>query len=321
MNTAGKLTAFGVALAMTGVAGWSVGSIVGPVVTTASAEAHGTDHGTGHGDTKPSEDLPTGLWSSSGGYTLTPAAPALAGAASQRYEFTVVGPDGAVVIAFDQAHDKRMHLIVVRRDTAAFQHVHPTMAPNGTWAVPLNLSLSGAYRVYADFHPSGGEAVVLGVDLDVAGDYQPKSYPQSTVAKVDDYEVRLDGDLVPGQSSKLTLTVVRNGREVTDLQPYLGAYGHLVALRGGDLAYLHVHPDGAPGDGKTPAGPNVTFFTEVPSVAGYRLFFDFQHEGKVRTAEFAIGSTGYVARDVPTPPAPQAPAPTESDGHGHGHGG
>src|SRR5438477_3662407 len=48
------------------------------------------------------------------------------------------------------------------------------------------------------------------------------------------------------------------------LQPYLGAYGHLVALRDGDLAYLHVHPDGAPGDGRTAAGPDVVFHAEVP---------------------------------------------------------
>lgn len=42
---------------------------------------------------------------------------------------------------------------------------------------------------------------------------------------------------------------------VTDLKPYVGAFGHLVALRAGDLAYLHVHPDGAPGDGRTAPGP------------------------------------------------------------------
>ena len=46
----------------------------------------------------------------------------------------------------------------------------------------------------------------------------------------------------PGQESELTLSVSRDGRPVTDLQPYLGAYGHLVVLRDGDLAYLHAHP-------------------------------------------------------------------------------
>ena len=84
---------------------------------------------------------------------------------------------------------------------------------------------------------------------------------------MDGYTVTLDGDLAPGQTSKLTLKVTKDGKPVTDLQPYLGAYGHLVALRAGDLAYLHVHPDGEPGDGKTTPGPDITFYAEVPSRA------------------------------------------------------
>ena len=89
-------------------------------------------------------------------------------------------------------------------------------------------------------------------------------YP-STSAVVDDYEVTLDGDLVAGEESELTLTVRRDGAPVTDLQPYLAAYGHLVALRDGDLAYLHVHPAGEPGDGTTEPGPGVTFYASAPS--------------------------------------------------------
>ena len=77
---------------------------------------------------------------------------------------------------------------------------------------------------------------------------------------------------------------------MTDLEPYLGAYGHLVALREGDLAYLHVHPE----DGD--AGPEVPFAVEVPSAGGYRLFFDFQHDGVVRTAELAVAATAGGAR-------------------------
>ena len=95
---------------------------------------------------------------------------------------------------------------------------------------------------------------------------------------------------------------------MTDLQPYLGAYGHLVALRAGDLAYLHVHPDGVPGDGVTAPGPDVTFWATAPSAGAYRLFLDFQHNGVVRTAEFTVQAT----------PAGGA-VPTTEDTHGHGN--
>jgi hypothetical protein len=104
---------------------------------------------------------------------------------------------------------------------------------------------------------------------------------------------------------------------VTDLQPYLAAYGHLVALREGDLAYLHVHPEGTPGDGKTAAGPGIGFVAEVPSAGGYRLFLDFQHDGVVRTAEFTVDTAGTPAT-TSAPTSATAPVEQQEEGHGHG---
>ena len=86
----------------------------------------------------------------------------------------------------------------------------------------------------------------------------------------------------------LTLSVSRGGKPVGDLQPYLGAYGHLVALRASDLAYLHVHPMGEAGDATTVSGPDVAFHTTFPSPGAYRLFLDFQHRDVVRTAAFTV---------------------------------
>ncbi|GAA0530841.1 hypothetical protein GCM10011581_28400 [Saccharopolyspora subtropica] len=291
MNAAGKLSAYGVALALVAGGGWGLGTAVGPLAGTTGARGaedagHGDSHsGTVAGTAQP--DQPAGLASSRGGYTLTPTDTTLAAGTTTPFSFRITGPTGQPMTQFEVEHDKRMHLIVVRRDTAGYQHVHPEMAPDGTWTVPLEVTRPGSYRAFADFTPTGGEPTTLGVDLAVAGDFQPVAYAPSRIADIDGYQVRLGGDLVTGTST-VTLTVTRDGREVTDLQPYLGAYGHLVALRAGDLAYLHVHPDGAPGDGRTRPGPTVTFHAEVPSAGTYRLFLDFQHEGQVRTAEFTV---------------------------------
>jgi hypothetical protein len=201
--------------------------------------------------------------------------------------FTVTGPDGAPVTAYDVEHEKQLHLIAVRRDLTGFQHVHPVLDPDtGAWTVPLDLS-PGAWRLLADFTPSGGPALVLGADLLVAGEFAPEALgADASTAGVDDYRVELDGEPTAGAETVLTLRVERDGAPVTDLQPYLGAYGHLVALRDGDLAYLHVHPDGAPGE--VPAGPEVVFHTEFPTAGRYRLFLDFRHGGVVRTAAFTV---------------------------------
>ncbi len=100
--------------------------------------------------------------------------------------------------------------------------------------------------MFADFKPSGADDLTLGSDLSVPGKVTvAEQRSDARVSMVDGYTVTLEGDLVPGEASEVTLGVVRDGQPVTDLEPYLGAYGHLVALRSGDLAYLHVHPDGS----------------------------------------------------------------------------
>jgi len=314
MNTTAKLFAYGVALALVASGAWAIGTAVGPIESAATNE--GATHGDTHSGTVAETaqvDLPAGLASSRGGYTLTPTSTTLTPGTINTFSFRIDGPDAKPVTRFDVAHEKRMHLIVVRRDTAGFQHIHPQMSPDGTWTVPLSLAQPGSYRAFADFAPTGGEATTLGVDLAAPGDFQPTSFGPSKVAVVDGYEVKLDGDLVPGETAKVTLTVSKNGQPVTDLQPYLGAYGHLVALRTGDLAYLHVHPDGEPGDGTTKPGPAVTFYAEVPSAGLYRLFLDFQHDGTVRTAEFTLATDGH----TPAQPARPADSGHADDGHGH----
>ncbi|MEU8542728.1 hypothetical protein AB0C52_22570 [Streptomyces sp. NPDC048717] len=255
---------------------------------------------------------PGGLSVSQHGYSLELDAPILS-AGVRTVSFRVIGPDGAPVTAFTPEHEKELHFIAVRRDTAGFQHVHPVRDEKGIWSTELTLE-PGDWRFFADIHPAGHDGTMtLGIDAAVAGTYDPRPLPEATgVARIGAYTVALDGVLLPGEASRLTLTVSRDDRPVTDLEPYLAAYGHLVALRVGDLAYLHVHPEGEPGDGVTAPGPEIAFMAVAPSAGTYRLFLDFQHDGVVRTAEFTL-------RTAETAPAP-APAEQHHGHEHHGHG-
>jgi hypothetical protein len=310
-----KLGAFGLGLAVVFTAAVGLGRAVGPAPAPAAThEQHATA-----GPAPAPAGEPGGLQITQDGYRFVPLAGALSTAGPQPFRFRILGPDDAPVTDYTTSHDKDLHLIVVRRDLAGFQHVHPALGPDGTWSVPLAVAAPGQYRVFADFTPAGrAEGLTLGADVPAPGDYRPRPLPPAErTTTVDGYTVTLAGDLTPGGSSRLTLAVRKDGVPVTDLQPYLGAYGHLVALRDGDLAYLHVHPDGTPGDGRTAAGPEITFHAEVPSAGSYRLYLDFQHAGKVRTAEF----TAHAGR---VPPAPSAapsgpPAPSGHDTGEHTH--
>lgn len=296
MTTPVKLAAFAAVLGLAFAAALGLGNLVGPVAASSPEHKgesmtsnHSTStHGTPREDPARGVGTPKGLQVSQDGYTLVPHSSELP-AAGATYAFRILDKDGKPVTEYTPSHDKNLHLIVVRRDLAGFAHVHPVMAPDGTWRVPLRATAgAGMYRVFADFVPAGQDSgLTLGTDLSVAGTYSPRPLPvPARTTVVDGYTVTLAGELRPGTSNKLTLTVSRDGRPVTDLQPYLAAYGHLVVLRAGDLAYLHVHPSGQPGDGKTRPGPEITFYAEVPTTGSYRLYLDFQRGGVVRTAEF-----------------------------------
>jgi hypothetical protein len=171
-------------------------------------------------------------------------------------------------------------------------------AADGTWTVDLPALSPGGYRVIADTVPSDGPDLALTVDLVVPGVAigRPLPDPTDTVV-VDDLTVELD---LRSAADSITaeLTVRRDGAAV-DLDPYLGARGHLVAIGADDLGYLHVHPT----DGDGP----VSFAVARPTPGRSALFFDFSVDGQVRTAAFTVD----VEPDTTV-------APTE--GHGHADG-
>ncbi|QIX28459.1 hypothetical protein ncot_19080 [Nocardioides sp. JQ2195] len=297
MNAATRLATYVAGLVVVLAGGWLVGDRTGlgdVEQEPASHSTHGDDHGDSHGDrTDPTIGLPGGLQVSQDGHTLEIVDSGFA-PGKQEISFRIVGPDGEPVTSFERAHEKLLHLIAVRRDFSGFQHVHPVLdADDGTWSVDLDLD-AGAWRIFADFVPTGGAGLTLGADLLVSGPVDrakpdQQALPRSThTDRVDGFTVELDGELVAGEHAMLELEITKDGEPVTDLQPYLGAYGHLVALREGDLAYLHVHPSGEPGDGSTEPGPSIEFGAEVPSVGRYHLFLDFKVDGQVHTAQLAL---------------------------------
>ncbi len=85
-----------------------------------------------------------------------------------------------------------------------------------------------------------------------------------------------------GADAELAYDIRRDGAPVDDLEPYLGADGHLVALREGDLAFLHVHPE----ESSTPG--RIRFGASLPSAGRYRLFLQFKHDGVVRTVAHTV---------------------------------
>ncbi|WP_433650228.1 copper resistance CopC family protein [Micromonospora zamorensis] len=248
----------------------------------------GTGPHTHRGDGATGETLATGTTVSAGGYTLQPLERSQPPGVRADYRFRIVGTDRQPATRFAVVHDKPLHLIVVGRDLSGYQHLHPTMAPDGTWSVPVTLGRPGGYRVYADFSVTASNgtqvALVLGVDHTVPGAHTPTALPPvQAQATAGPYTVSMNGTPTVGVTAPMLFQV--NGADgTTPAQPerYLGAYGHLVVVREGDLGYVHVHPDQELVDG------SVKFWLTTPSSGRYRAFFDVQVAGRVHTAEFTI---------------------------------
>jgi hypothetical protein len=277
VNAIAKLAGFAVVLALVFAAAAFAGSVVDvhpgkPGETAAAAPGMGGMAAEGDGP-QPVR----GLAVSDNGLTLALARTTARQGKPFELAFRIVDRRGRTVRDFDVEHTKRMHLIVVRRDMTGFQHLHPTERADGTWTVPATLREAGSYRVFADFSVDG-QPHTLADDLSVDGAVRSRDLPgPATSAIVDGLRVSLaEGATRAGAESELAFTVTRNGHPVAT-QDYLGAKGHLVALRQGDLAFLHVHPD----------ENSLKFMSTFPTAGRYRMFLQFKTgDGRLHTAAF-----------------------------------
>ncbi len=266
MNTAlARIAAFVVGLAVVFAGGLAVGSAVGPEVEPMAGHDGSRGHG-GHGGEHGRQ------------VSLELTRSRVSPGADRRVTFRLIDESGAPLASYDEKHERDLHLIVVGTPGLTdYQHLHPTR-DGDLWTARMALA-PGRYRVYAD-GSTDGEDFVAQSSLTVPG--RRTADPRTPAPRTHDSVGRYDVALHAAADGTLTFRVARDGEPVTDLQPYLGASGHLVVIRRGSLDYLHAHPE----DG--PPGPEVAFTVEFDKPGVHRLFFDFKHEGRVRTAAFTV---------------------------------
>ena len=228
---------------------------------------------------------------------------------------------GEQIKKFETVHDRQYHLFVISQDMEFFQHIHPEQAADGTWLIDVKLPRPGYYKVLSDFMPSGGAPQFIARPLVTAGyigDLEADSahlVPDTTSTKsVDDLTATLAYDpptFVVGQYGHLNfhLTDTATKRPVTDLQTYLGAFGHTLIMSEDMVDYVHSHPvdflaqnndDGGQPQFLIPpdadratlealrGGPDVTFEGLMPKPGHYRAWTQFRRNDKIHTFAFTF---------------------------------
>lgn len=192
------------------------------------------------------------------------------------------------LVPLDVVHEKKIHLIVVSKDLSYFSHEHPAYGADGKYTWEHTFPSGGDYILFQDYTPKGASHQLSRIPVGVAG--EPKKAVKYTAQnlnwKKDGYEIKLGFDQMPlqtNQAVEVKITVVKDGKPVTNLDNYLGALGHMVIISEDTQDYLHVHPM----DSET-KGPDIIFHSSFDKPGFYRVFLQFNHEGKIQTADFTI---------------------------------
>jgi hypothetical protein len=214
---------------------------------------------------------------------------------------------GEPINQFDIIHDKLMHLIIVNsEDLSHFAHIHPRLdKETGIFHITHTFSKAGKYKMWIDVKPKGGAQILTAFAFNVEG--QPVHSPAATIAHEQtrvknvvadgqSYQVSLNCQperLVVGRNVKMTFEIKdANGKPIRNLQPLMAAGGHCVIIDAGAREFLHVHPAEEIADGDNPAswrgGPSVSFMANFPKPGLYRAWGQFQHEGRLLTADFTF---------------------------------
>ena len=196
---------------------------------------------------------------------------------------------GKPVEKFQVSHEKQMHLIVVNKDLSYFSHIHPEYKGKGLFQISTTFPSGGDFKLIADFIPEGGDPKTESQWVKVAGDSPPAKplQPDTTLTKViDGKEVTLAFDkLQAGKELMMTFTIndANTKQPITNLEPYLGAVGHVVILSADAEKYLHNHPLE-----EKATGPLAKFGTSFPSSGVYKIWGQFQHQGRTFIAPFTV---------------------------------
>jgi hypothetical protein len=242
-------------------------------------------------DIVTSQSRGSGLTSEWDEYRFEPLPRVLNKAGPLEYRYRISDPRGNPVTELAGEPAQQMRLYVIRADLTGYQHVSPTIGPDGMWTAGLATLRPGDWRVFVTFTPAeavrekAASGVVLSHSLHVAGvDTTAAAAATANTATADGYTVTVNGTLQNHVPGTIDVTLARGGQPCTDLEPYEGGYVQLTAFRAADngISFAYIRPETRLAGDR--GGPKLSFRSILYDLDGWRTFVQFQTAGRVHTA-------------------------------------
>jgi hypothetical protein len=238
-------------------------------------------------------------------YPVTVATEPRAVKAGQKTKFKIAVTHpltGAPIKDFAEVHDRLFHLFIVSRDMTQFFHEHPTLEKDGTLTIEHVLPTAGQYVLFSDFMPVGGgpqmvatPVVTAGFEGDILSQLPNLKPDTSFVKSANGTTVALQiepAKLIAGEEADIPIhfSDEKTEQPVTNLQRYLGAFGHAMMLSEDMTEHVHAHPEQML-EGTTiteGGGPDLVFHALFPKPGHYRIWLQFQRNNVLSTVPFTV---------------------------------
>lgn len=194
---------------------------------------------------------------------------------------------GSTIKDFEVVHDHKAHLIIVTSGLDQFAHVHPQLAADGSMTISHRFPVGGHYLLFLDYKPVGQPQSKARAELHVGG--QTVSAPELRpnvpgIVEMDEIKAAVSVSASDAGAKRLVFKLLdKMGRPVTNLEPYMGAMGHLVVISADGKDYVHAHMEGAEADKGV-----VTFEAHFKNPGLYKGWGQFQQNGRIRVVPFVI---------------------------------
>jgi len=216
---------------------------------------------------------------------------------------------GETVRHFETVHERPIHFIVASQDLTEFHHLHPELAADESYQLQHMFQQSGKYHVWLDYSLPGEPPNIDEFAFTVPG-RAPVAKPLVTTSlkqTVGPVRIMLEPakPLCAGDDIPLSLQLTG---DLKDVEPYLGAWAHVMLVRSDGSGFTHLHPLGdapASAHDHSPVGPapsGLAFMANFPVPGRYKLWAQIQVRGEVLTAPFVIVvQPEAAARKLPAP--------------------